>query len=57
MDTNNKNEEIYKTYQKKMPEEVIENRTLRVKLIRFYIKNFEINKGDLILNSLLIHQH
>lgn len=40
VDTNQKKEEIYKKYQK-MPDEVIEGRTLRVKLIRMYIKNLE----------------
>ena len=40
VDTNRKKEEIYKKYQK-MPDEVIEGRTLRVKLIRMYIKNLE----------------
>ena len=40
MDTNKKKEEIFKRYQK-MPDEVIEGRTLRVKLIRMYIKNLE----------------
>jgi hypothetical protein len=40
VDTNQKKEEIYKKYQM-MPDEVIEGRTLRVKLIRMYIKNLE----------------
>jgi hypothetical protein len=40
VDTNKKKEEIFKRYQK-MPDEVIEGRTLRVKLIRMYIKNLE----------------
>ncbi|HEX6646526.1 MAG TPA: hypothetical protein VF047_05050 [Nitrososphaeraceae archaeon] len=40
VDTNQKKEEIYKKY-KKMPDEVIEGRILRVKLIRMYIKNLE----------------
>jgi hypothetical protein len=45
-DTNKKKEEIFKRYQK-MPDEVIEGRTLRVKLIRMYIKNLE----ELITND------
>jgi len=40
VDTEKKKEEIYKLFQK-MPDEVIEGRTLRVKLIRMYIKNLE----------------
>jgi hypothetical protein len=40
VDTTKKKEEIFKRYQK-MPDEVIEGRTLRVKLIRMYIKNLE----------------
>jgi hypothetical protein len=40
VDTNKKKEEIYKRYQK-MPDEVIEGRTLRVKLIRMYIQDLE----------------
>ncbi len=40
VDTDKKKEEIYDKYQK-MPDEVIEDRTLRVKLIRMYIKNIE----------------
>lgn len=40
VDTNKKKEEIYDKYQK-MPDEVIEDRTLRVKLVRMYIKNIE----------------
>ena len=40
VDTNKKKEEIYNKYQK-MPDEVIEDRTLRVKLIRMYVKNIE----------------
>jgi hypothetical protein len=40
VDTNQKKEEIYQKYQK-MPDEVIEDRTLRVKLVRMYIKNLE----------------
>ena len=40
VDTNQKKEEIYKKYQK-MPEEVKEGRTLRVKLVRMYLKNLE----------------
>ena len=35
-----KKEELYKKYQK-MPEEVKEGRTLRVKLVRMYLKNLE----------------
>lgn len=46
VDTNKKKEEIFKRYQK-MPDEVIEGRTLRVKLIRMYIKNLE----ELITND------
>jgi hypothetical protein len=40
VDTNKKKEEIYKRFQK-MPDEVIEGRTLRVKLIRMYIQELE----------------
>lgn len=40
VNTEKKKEEIYKKYQK-MPDEVIEGRTLRVKLVRMYIKNLE----------------
>jgi hypothetical protein len=40
VDTNKKKEEVFKRYQK-MPDEVIEGRTLRVKLIRMYIKNLK----------------
>ncbi len=40
VDTDKKKEEIYDKYQK-MPDEVIEDRTLRVKLVRMYIKNIE----------------
>ena len=40
VDTSKKKEEIYKRYQK-MPDEVIEGRTLRVKLIRMYIQDLE----------------
>ena len=40
VDTNKKKEEIYKRFQK-MPDEVIEGRTLRVKLIRMYIQDLE----------------
>jgi hypothetical protein len=40
VNTEKKKEEIYEKYQK-MPEEVKEDRTLRVKLIRMYIKNLE----------------
>jgi hypothetical protein len=40
VDTNKKKEEIYDKYQK-MPDEVIEDRTLRVKIVRMYIKNIE----------------
>lgn len=40
VDTNQKKEELYKKYQK-MPDEVIEGHTLRVRLIRMYIKNLE----------------
>jgi len=40
VNTDKKKEEIFQKYQK-MPEEVKENRTLRVKLIRMYIKNLE----------------
>lgn len=46
VDTNKKKEEIFKRFQK-MPDEVIEGRTLRVKLIRMYIKNLE----ELITND------
>ena len=46
VDTNKKKEEIFQRYQK-MPDEVIEGRTLRVKLIRMYIKNL----GELITND------
>jgi hypothetical protein len=40
VDTNKKKEEVYKRFQK-MPDEVIEGRTLRVKLIRMYIQDLE----------------
>jgi hypothetical protein len=40
VDTNKKKEEVYKRFQK-MPDEVIEGRTLRVKLIRMYIQELE----------------
>ena len=40
VNTEKKKEEIYKKYQK-MPEEVKEGRTLRVKLVRMYLKNLE----------------
>ena len=40
VNTDKKKEEIFQKYQK-MPEEVKENRTLRVKLIRMYIENLE----------------
>jgi hypothetical protein len=40
VDTNKKKEEVYKRFQK-MPDEVIEGRTLRVKLIRLYIQDLE----------------
>ncbi|HEU5460942.1 MAG TPA: hypothetical protein VFU79_01590 [Nitrososphaeraceae archaeon] len=40
VNTEKKKEEVYKKYQK-MPDEVIEGRTLRVKLVRMYIKNLE----------------
>jgi hypothetical protein len=40
VNTDKKKEEIYKKYQK-MPEDIKEGLTLRVKLIRMYIKNLE----------------
>jgi len=40
VNTEKKKEEIYQRYQK-MPEEVKEGRTLRVKLVRMYLKNLE----------------
>jgi hypothetical protein len=40
VNTERKKEEIYKKYQK-MPEEVKEGRTLRVKFVRMYLKNLE----------------
>jgi hypothetical protein len=40
VNTEKKKEEIYKKYQK-MPDEVIEGRTLRVKFVRMYIKKLE----------------
>lgn len=40
VNTEKKKEEIYQKYQK-MPEEVKEGRTLRVKLVRMYLKNLE----------------
>jgi hypothetical protein len=40
VDTEKKKEEIFEKYQK-MPEEIKEDKTLRVKLIRMYIKNLE----------------
>ena len=40
VDTNKKKEEVYQRFQK-MPDEVIEGRTLRVKLIRMYIQDLE----------------
>ena len=40
VDTNKKKEEVYKRFQK-MPDEVVEGRTLRVKLIRMYIQDLE----------------
>jgi hypothetical protein len=40
VDTTQKKEEIYQKYQK-MPDEVIEDRTLRVKLVRMYVKTLE----------------
>ena len=40
VNTEQKKEEIYKKYQK-MPEEVKEGRTLRVKLVRMYVKTLE----------------
>lgn len=46
VDTNKKKEEIFNRYQK-IPDEVIEGRTLRVKLILMYIKNLE----ELITND------
>jgi hypothetical protein len=40
VDTEKKKQEIYKKYQK-MPEEVLEDRTLSVKLVRMYINDLE----------------
>jgi hypothetical protein len=40
VDTTQKKEGIYQKYQK-MPDEVIEDRTLRVKLVRMYVKTLE----------------
>ena len=40
VDTTKKKEEIFQRYQK-MPDEVIEGRTLRVKLIRMHVKSLE----------------
>ena len=40
VDTEKKKQQIYKKYQK-MPEEVLEDRTLSVKLVRMYINDLE----------------